>query len=167
MIISESPNLAEINKGSHFVGAAGDILRKVLKELGFHSRYFSVLNSVQCKTIYDLPNKGKPEYDQLNECKNYIRKYIKVINPEKIICLGNYAKYIFTGTTTGILRERGIFNTFGLGSGYSFPVLFTVHPAFCVFNEDGLPLLKEDFKLFKKADFEIMGEFIKEHEFMI
>jgi uracil-DNA glycosylase len=76
-----------------------------------------------------------------------------VIKPEKILCLGNYAKYMFSGNLQGILRQRGHFMEGDIGDGYVFPVLFTIHPAYCIYNrEEGTEFLRQDIALFKEKD---------------
>ena len=80
------------------------------------------------------------------------------MNPEKILCLGNYSKWIFTGDMTGILRQRGMFRELELKDDV-YNVLFTIHPAYCIYNaEEGIPHLREDLKLFKDTEFEKEGE---------
>ena len=82
--------------------------------------------------------------------------------------MGNYAKYIFTEDITGILRQRGVFKTLSLREK-EYPVLFTIHPAYCIYNqEDGVPMLREDIKLFKDTEFEKESEWLfTEDEFTI
>lgn len=157
VMIGEAPGFNEVRKQTPFVGKAGEILRTAMGELGFDSRDFLIINSVQCRPVVENRN-GKPTERQLEKCQDYVRKYIKVIDPEKILCLGNYSKYIFNGTTTGILRQRGTFNEYPLEGGRNYPVLFTVHPAYCIYQEEGIPLLKQDLELFRDTKFERQSE---------
>ena len=81
----------------------------------------------------------------------------QIINAERTTTtlLGNYAKYIFSGNLGGILRQRGHFLDGDIGDGYVFPVLFTVHPAYCIYNRDeGMAFLNKDIKLFRERTFE-------------
>ena len=167
VMIGEAPGFNEVRKGTPFVGKAGEILRTSMGELGFDSRDFLIINSVQCRPVVENRN-GKPTERQLETCQDYVRKYIKVIDPEKILCLGNYSKYIFNGTTTGILRQRGNFVEYPLEGGRKYPVLFTVHPAYCIYQEEGIPLLKQDLKLFRDTEFERYSDWLfTEDEFKI
>ena len=166
MIISECPGYAEIRSGKPFMGVAGDIIKKGLSKAGFdNGNEFSIINSVQC-----MLGNTKPTDFQLDCCQDYVRKYIKILKPEKILCLGNYAKYIFTGDTVGVLSQRGIFNDFTLsGSDIKYPVLITIHPAYCIYNsEDGIPMLNEDLRLFKDSEFERESDWLfTEEDFLI
>lgn len=151
--IGEAPGANEVREKTPFVGAAGKILTEVLDEVGFDPKDFLIINSVQCRPVRGNSN-GKPTESQIKTCISYVRKYLKVIYPEKILCLGNYAKYIFTGNLQGILRERGRFMTSKIGEDYKIPVLFTVHPAYCIYNvEEGMKLLRKDVALFKEKQF--------------
>ena len=169
VIIGEAPGYNEVRKQTPFVGAAGNILTTALADMGFSSTEFLIINTVQCRPVSGNRN-GKPNEDQIMICQNYLRKYIKVVNPEKILCLGNYAKYIFTNRIGGILNQRGTFNEFSLeGSSEKYPVLFTVHPAYCIYNsEEGTALLRQDIKLFKDKKFERKSDWLlSEDEFMV
>ncbi len=161
VIIGESPSYSEIRKQSPYLGAAGDILTGELEKVGFNAKDFLIINTVQCAI------KSKPDEVRIQSCQQYLRKYIKVINPEKILCLGNYAKYIFTGDTTGILRKRGRFREYSIGGGRTYQVLLTINPAYCIYNpEEGIPMLAEDIRLFKDTEFEIESNWLfSEDEF--
>jgi uracil-DNA glycosylase family 4 len=169
IIISESPSFREIRDGVPFSGQTGDILTRQLHDVGFKAKDFLFINSVQCGKGFGIRERSNhPTEDQLTACQNILRKYIKVVNPEKILCLGNYAKYIFTGDTTGVLKYRlKRFQNFKIDS-YEFPVLCTIHPAYCIHNPDGIPMLEEDLRLFKNSEFERESSWLfTEEEFLI
>lgn len=166
-IIGQSPNYSDIRRQTFFNGRSGDILTTELANNGFKASQFLMINSVQCMTV----GSNRPTSEQLNICKEYIRKYIRIINPEKILCLGNYAKYIFTGDTMGTLRRRGKFRNFSFDEDdyIEYPVLFTINPSYCIYNEeDGLRMLREDIKLFKETDFERKSDWMfSKEDFLI
>jgi len=169
VIIAEAPGWNEVRRQTPFVGAAGEILTKELSNAGLESKDFLIINTVQCRPVSGTRN-GKPNEDQIITCQDYLRKYIKVVNPEKILCLGNYAKYIFTGNFYGILGQRGEFNSFKLkGSNIEYPVLFTIHPAYCIYNSgEGIPILRNDIVLFRDTKFERKSDWLfSEDDFRI
>lgn len=150
-IIGEIPGLNEIRQQVPFLGAAGKILTDELSKVNFESKDFLIINTVQCRPT----DSKKPNEDQIIKCQGYLRKYLKVIKPEKILCLGNYAKYIFTGNFYGVLSQRGVFFDGKLDGDVKFPALITIHPAYCIYNSDeGLTMLRDDIKLFKDTNFE-------------
>jgi len=150
VIIGQAPSHIDIRKKTFFNGRTGDILINELGGSGFKASQFLMLNSVQCGT-----NGVNPGIDELDNCVDFVRKYIKVIQPEKVLCLGNYAKYVFTKDTLGVLRRRGKYEEFDLGNNIIVPVFFTINPSYCLYNEEhGLRMLKEDIKLFKDTEFQ-------------
>lgn len=162
-IIGESPNSNEIKTRLPFSTPSGKIFLKELQRAGFEPQELLIINSVQCYP------KGKPSVDQLDSCHDYVRKYLRIVNPEKVLCLGNYGKYPFTGSYYGILKERGEFVERNISEGISFNVLFTISPAYCIYNEvDGITMLRKDIELFRDTVFERRSDwFFDEEEFMI
>lgn len=171
VIIGEVPGFNDIRKQTPFIGAAGEILSKVFKKAGMDARDFLILHTIQCRpNSRSSGGAGKPTEIQVKNCQSFLRKYIKVVKPEKILCLGNYAKYLFTGNFQGVLRERSVFRECTLdGSNILYPVLFTIHPAYCIYNtEEGLPMFKSDIDIFNNAVFEIKVDWLfSEDEFKI
>jgi DNA polymerase len=152
-IIGEAPGANEVEQGRPFVGAAGQILTRNLGSLKFRANQFLIINSVNCRavdSVHTLRN-GKPTIEQLERCSKWLRKYLKIIDPEKILCLGNFAKYYFDKNHMGILRRRGKFRNFRLDeTTKEYPVLYTIHPAYALYNQDeGESILQEDLRKFK------------------
>lgn len=161
-IITESPTSLDIGNQIPFSGQSGNIATNELDNVGLKAKDFLIIHSVQCKSNF------KPTESQMLFCQDHVRKYIKVMNPEKILCLGNHGKYLFTGRMGGILSQRGKFNEYSLeGSNIKYPALFTVHPAYCLYNQEGLDILRQDIKLFKETDFYKSNFLFTEEEFRI
>ena len=88
-IIGESPNRTEIRQKRPLCGKAGEILVDILAENNYISQDFLVINSVQCSTSSGNVGLKHPLNNQIDACyRNLIRKYIQILNPEKILCLG-------------------------------------------------------------------------------
>jgi uracil-DNA glycosylase family 4 len=166
VMITESPSKRETQTKIPFRGAGGQLLRTELALAGLKSKDFLIINSVQCVPIN---HNYKPTINQLEACTDNIRKYLKVINPEKIICFGNNAKYIFTQDTRGVLQQRGIFSEWDIGEDYIFPVMFTVNPSYCAYNPvEGVRMLREDILKFKNTKFERKIDWLfKEEDFLL
>lgn len=162
-IIGEAPGYNEVMEGRPFVGDAGKILTNILTKLEFKAKDFFIINTCQCRPVKGVL--GKPTNSQMVICRNWVRKYLKIINPEKILCLGNYAKSYFTGNIYGIMRERGEIRNYKLDENTKeYPVLFTVHPASIIYNSQMEDFLLKDLTLFKEMK---SNEFIKEDEFSV
>ena len=167
IMIGESPTKNDVRMNRPFMGSGGNILRDELTNAGLSSKDFLIINSVQCVPNY-TQGSTKPTESQLLSCQDHLRRYIKVVNPEKIICFGNYSKYIFTGETQGVLRQRGGFNDFDIGGGYTFPVIFSIHPAYCAYNLDGIRYMRDDILRFRDTKFERRIDWLfKEEEFLL
>lgn len=147
LIIGEAPGYTEVRNNIPFVGAAGKILSDILSELRYKRDDFAIINSVNCRPVDGMRN-GKPTLEELTFCQDWLRKFIKIVSPQKIICLGNYAKYFFTGNLYGVLKQRGNMNIARL-ENMEIPYMITIHPAYCIYNDQGQEILLEDFKTFK------------------
>jgi DNA polymerase len=163
LIIGEAPGYTEVRNNTPFVGAAGRVLTDILVDLEYHREDFAMINSVNCRPVDGMKN-GKPTDNELILCQDWLRKFIKIVNPQKIICLGNYAKFFFTNSTYGVLKQRGNVYTARIDN-MEFPYMITIHPAYCIYNEQGKDILTEDLKIFKNI--EIQNSWFDEEEFNV
>jgi len=87
LIIGEFPSLKDDRYGVHYVGEAGDLLKKKLKENGI------LLNSDCWKTavIRCIPENNKPSQAQIKHCYPEIEKIIKQLKPKLILLFGSLA----------------------------------------------------------------------------
>jgi len=121
---------------------------------------FLIINSVNCRPVDENQQwkNGKPTEDQQNTCREWVRKYIKVFEPEKILILGNYAMYSALGLGQGIMKLNAtIINEAQKKRqllGYdNVPYVLSVHPAFCIYRKDeGLQMLSESIARFKEIE---------------
>jgi len=148
LAIGEAPGKEEIDT-EPFVGTAGKKLWEVAGQYGFRKEQFAIINSVQCRPVKGNSN-GKPTKIQCQKCKPWIRKFLRIVDPQKIIFLGNYAKSFYDDTTAGIIRmnARDAFYYDELHDK-DYPVIFSVHPSVCIYEgEKGEKLLSNSFKAF-------------------
>lgn len=144
-IIGEAPGFDEVRENSPFVGKAGNILWDAVKRNGLSREDFLIINSVNCRPVVGNKN-GKPSNEQMEQCRPWIRKYLKVLKPRAILILGGYA--LFT-----ILGESDIMKHSGKevhSREFDCPVVISVHPAFTIYNPSkGEQLLKESIEKFR------------------
>ena len=77
-------------------------------------------------------------------CKGYLREQIRLIGPEVVVTLGNFATKLLLNTDTGITRLRGRPHPWWLGS----TLVPTFHPAAALRGGDRVTdQMREDFKL--------------------
>lgn len=151
VIVGEAPGREEVIEGAPFVGSAGGLLwNEIFKVMRLHRSYFGVINTVNCRPTDGVRNL-KPTSEQCLQCHQWIRKFIKIIEPEKILILGNYAMGTMLGRNTGIVRMNGVDGT--LKEFDRLPYVIGVHPAYCIYNRDeGPQKLNEAIVAFKELE---------------
>lgn len=143
--IGEAPGEEEVNT-EPFIGKAGKHLWRIMKAHGFKKADFLIVNTVNCRPIDNQDRNTKPTKDQCEECFPFVRKYLKIVRPKKVILLGNFAVGTFTGEYTGILQKNGMkfYTDFG-------PFILSVHPSVCIYSgRKGEARLYESIKKFKE-----------------
>ncbi|MEQ9715109.1 MAG: type-4 uracil-DNA glycosylase [Candidatus Asgardarchaeum sp.] len=150
MFIGEAPGRQEDIEGRPFVGAAGKLLEKILREkLGVDRSEVYITNVIKCRP----PNNRDPLQSEIEACSPYLEKQITLMSPKVIITLGNHStKYIlkkFGFTPKGITKLHGqvlkvdiIFQQI-----YIYP---TFHPAAVLYNRQMEYLFVNDMIELKK-----------------
>jgi len=124
--VGEAPGEDEDIQGAPFVGRSGQLLDKILTELGLNvSTDIYVCNIVKCRP----PNNRRPTDTEVNQCIDYLEGQLQVINPKVIVALGNTAVSNLINTTFGITKIRGKF--FKRGKSLVMP---TYHPSYLLRN---------------------------------
>jgi uracil-DNA glycosylase family 4 len=139
-------NSQEVEENKPFIGKAGNILWDTMADFDLKRSDFLIINSVNCRPV-DGNKNGKPTKEQMDICYPWIRKYLKVLDPEKILTLGNYALW-------SMFKQEGISKRNGeIERLYEFNVnaYKSVHPAFCIYNrEEGIEKLRYSIESFKE-----------------
>ena len=103
MFIGEGPGYHEDKQGEPFVGAAGQLLTKLLGEIGLRREDVYIANTVKCRP----PGNRDPLPDELEACRPYLEGQIESIRPRVIVTLGNFATRVILGKPVSISRVRG------------------------------------------------------------
>jgi len=103
MLIGEAPGFNEDQQGEPFVGAAGQLLTRLLAEIGLAREDVYIANVIKCRP----PNNRDPLQDEIDCCKDYLRGQITLVDPKVVMTLGNFASKLLLRTETGITRLRG------------------------------------------------------------
>jgi uracil-DNA glycosylase len=120
MFIGEGPGYHEDKQGEPFVGAAGQLLTKMLGEIGLQRSDVYIANVVKCRP----PGNRDPLPDEIDACKPYLHGQIRSIDPRVIVTLGNFATRFILDRPASISRVRG--QRFEIGGRTVLP---TFHPA--------------------------------------
>ena len=146
VIVGEAPGKDEITKNTPFVGQAGKILWETMASYALYRKDFLIINSVNCRPVFGNKN-GKPNDVQMDLCKPWIRKYLYVMESSKILLLGKYAVHTMFGDIRSIVSKNGEI----VSSNNSTVMVISVHPAYCIYNENhGRKLLNESIKKFSE-----------------
>ncbi len=120
MFIGEAPGFHEDKQGEPFVGAAGQLLNRLLGEIGLTREDVYIANVLRCRP----PGNRDPEPDEIESCTPWLVETISLIQPRLIVTLGNFATKYVLQTTQGITRMRGTVH-----SWHGRTVIPTFHPA--------------------------------------
>jgi uracil-DNA glycosylase family 4 len=121
MFVGEAPGADEDAQGEPFVGAAGQLLTKMIQAMGYQRQDVYICNVIKCRP----PNNRNPEPDEIAACEHFLRTQIAIVQPRMIVALGKFAAQFLCGETTPITRLRGNLRTY-----HEIPVMPTYHPAF-------------------------------------
>ncbi len=120
MFIGEAPGADEDLQGEPFVGRAGQLLNRMLAEVGLRREDVYIANVLKCRP----PGNRDPLAEEVAKCLPYLRKQIEIIRPKLLVCLGRVAAQALLNVLTPLNRMRGrVFEFHGI------PMLVTYHPA--------------------------------------
>jgi uracil-DNA glycosylase family 4 len=104
LFIGEAPGFHEDKQGEPFVGAAGQLLNRMLDEvLGLRREDVYVGNVIKCRP----PGNRDPLDDEIEACTPWLVEQVSLIQPRVIVTLGNFATKFVLNTQQGITRMRG------------------------------------------------------------
>ena len=103
MFIGEGPGYYEDKQGEPFVGAAGQLLTKLLAEIGLRREDVYIANVVKCRP----PGNRDQLPDEIEACRPYLMGQLEHIRPRVIVTLGNFATRVILDRQVSISRVRG------------------------------------------------------------
>ncbi|MDT3699132.1 MAG: uracil-DNA glycosylase [Thermincola sp.] len=103
MFIGEGPGAEEDKQGLPFVGAAGQLLDKIIAAAGFSLKEVYIANIVKCRP----PGNRVPAREEAEACKPWLAKQINLINPKIIVLLGAVALQNMIDYDARITKMRG------------------------------------------------------------
>jgi uracil-DNA glycosylase family protein len=128
MMIGEQPGNQEDREGRPFVGPAGKLLDKCLKEVEIDRRKVYVTNTVKhfkWEPRGKLRIHKKPSMKEIHACRPWLEAELEAVQPELIVCLGAVAAQSLLGSGFKITQSHGeIQRANGLP-----PIIATLHPS--------------------------------------
>ena len=137
MLIGEGPGQHEDEQGLAFVGAAGQLLTKMLAAIGLPRERVYICNVVKCRP----PQNRVPTPEEAAACKIHLRMQTYLVRPKVILLLGATAAKAVLGENVRITRDRGIWT-----ERKGVWMLPTYHPSALLHDESKKPQAWEDLK---------------------
>ena len=103
MFIGEGPGYHEDKQGEPFVGAAGQLLNRMLAEIGIDRGDVYINNVILCRP----PGNRDPLPDEIESCTPWLQERIALVDPRVMVTLGNFATRFILGRPVSISRVRG------------------------------------------------------------
>lgn len=104
MLIGEAPGANEDVAGEPFVGRSGQLLDRLLIEVGFDPLVdVFVTNAVKCRP----PDNRKPTTAELLACRPWLDQQINVVNPRWVVLVGATAVRAMLGRKQSMGSLRG------------------------------------------------------------
>jgi uracil-DNA glycosylase len=142
VFIGEAPGAEEDKQGEPFVGAAGQLLTKMIEAMGFGREDVYIANILKCRP----PGNRNPEPDEIAQCEPFLKKQLAALRPRMIVALGKFAAQCLLRSDAPISRLRGQFHTYE-----GIPLMPTFHPAYLLRNPSAKREVWDDLK-------QVMGE---------
>ncbi len=143
MIIGEGPGAEEDKTGIPFVGKAGQYMDKWMDAIDLkRDKDLFIGNIVKCRP----PGNRDPHPDEIEACRGYLERQIKILKPALIMTVGRIAAQVLIGSSSGIGRLRGrMYDYMGI------PLIPTYHPSGVLRNpENYRKPVWEDLKAVRK-----------------
>ncbi|MCS6852301.1 MAG: uracil-DNA glycosylase [Gemmataceae bacterium] len=135
--VGEAPGADEDAQGEPFVGAAGQLLNRIIAACGFKREEVYICNIIKCRP----PGNRQPLPHEAANCRPYLERQLELVAPKFLCALGAVAAQNLLGKSVSISRLRGSFQSYR-----GIPVLCTYHPAYLLRNPSAKRDVWEDMK---------------------
>lgn len=120
MIVGESPGAQEDRSGVAFIGAAGELLTKMLAAIEINRNDVYICNIIKCRP----PNNRTPSPSECESCLPFLRQQFVLVKPQVMLLMGSTALKSILSPDLTITKSRG--NWFERKGIWMLP---TYHPA--------------------------------------
>jgi DNA polymerase len=118
--VGEAPGANEDATGRPFVGAAGQLLTKILAAIDLTREDVFIANVLKHRP----PGNRNPRPEEVDACKPYLIRQLELIEPKVIIAFGTFAAQTLLETKLPIGKLRGLVHRY-----HGIPLVVTYHPA--------------------------------------
>lgn len=149
MVIGEAPGFNEDREGEPFVGAAGQLLNKILKAIDFDRQDIYIANILKHRP----PDNRNPTSEERERSLPFLERQIDLISPKVILCVGKISGTTLLGKDQALKNMRGQFYDY---RGAKLTV--TYHPAALLRNPKWKRPVWEDVQEVRKKYDELNGQ---------
>jgi DNA polymerase len=131
-LVGEQPGDEEDLRGQPFVGPAGQVLDRALREAGIERDSVYLTNSVKHFRFQHAGKKRlhmKPQWSQVKACEPWLRAELRQLRPRVVVCLGATAAQTLLGRRFSVTADRGKPHSIGTAKGESATCIATFHPS--------------------------------------
>ena len=121
VFVGEGPGAEEDAQGVPFVGAAGQLLTKMIEAMGLQRDDVYICNVVKCRP----PGNRVPELDEIAACEPFLRGQLAAVQPKVLVGLGKTAVQVLLRQELPISQVRGGWREYA-----GIPLMPTYHPAY-------------------------------------
>lgn len=139
MFVGEAPGADEDIKGEPFVGAAGQLLTRIIEAIQLRREDVYIANVIKCRP----PGNRNPAPVEVDTCSPFLLRQIAAVRPRVIVCLGSFAAHTLLGSDAPISRLRGRAHDWRDG----IRLVPTFHPAYLLRSPDKKREVWEDMKI--------------------
>ncbi|MFQ5865406.1 MAG: uracil-DNA glycosylase family protein [bacterium] len=149
MCVGEAPGFDEDRQGEPFVGAAGQLLNRILAAIGFQREEVYIANIVKCRP----PSNRDPNPEEIAQCLPYLKRQIAMIQPKVILALGRVAGQTLLDTVSPLGKLRGSVHQVD-----DIKVVVTFHPAALLRNRQWKRGAWQDVQMLRKMYDQVVGD---------
>ncbi|HPF08516.1 MAG TPA: uracil-DNA glycosylase [Candidatus Cloacimonadota bacterium] len=146
MLIGEGPGEQENLSGRPFVGAAGQLLDKMLAAIDIQRKDIYIANIVKCRP----PGNRNPDANERLACMPYLIEQMEIIQPKVLLIMGLVAAQSLLSNSETLGWHRDKTHEF-----MGIPAYVSYHPAALLRNPNWKRPAWEDLQRFQK-DYEAM-----------
>ncbi len=128
LVVGEAPGENEDLQGEPFVGAAGQLLDRMLAALqlsraadGPPERRVYIANTLKCRP----PRNRNPSPEEMAQCEPFLLRQIELLRPRIILAMGKFAVQMLLRSDEPVGRLRGRVHRY-----QGVPLIVTYHPAY-------------------------------------
>jgi uracil-DNA glycosylase len=136
--VGEAPGFDEDRIGEPFVGAAGQLLTRIIVAMGLKREEVFITNVLRCRP----PNNRTPNPEEAAHCSEWLTRTLELVRPKFICALGNTPARHLLGLTVGITKMRGRFYDW-----HGIPVMLSFHPSYLLREPSKKKEVWDDMKL--------------------